>query len=456
MKKSEKEILNNLSQRAEQFEMPVEDFVWDAIQNEVQPEKKKRRFGFWWIGVAGILAAVLIFIAGYEFNDANSRAEIDAEKEQPSNTSVLNTIPLITGAKVLHESTKRISLLQESALDSTKENTSFKNDVLHSNTNGYHSLNLPSISSSNTVSNSFINNQSIQNNSGIRISQTTEIDSDGIEVAANVEVVSEIDQGDLSNSIVTDSQVERIINKDSVNIISQIVDIVDLDTSSVRHNENDPVVLDTPIEEQKKESKFTLLLHGGVGESFRVLKSEIHHDLIEHKNNNETFGGCFEVGLDAQFKLSNRFIGRTGIGYKFYSDKYDFQHELISHTTRNDYQYFQIPVTLGFNILPRPRSNLYLLGGMRLNLLASAQSSWVDVNLLAPVAHSNASANTPFRSITGAVNLGLDYNFNISDKFSIHIIPSVDAFLNSLYKRTTDLDQRPYSFNIDLGVSYNF
>jgi hypothetical protein len=35
--RKERKILEKLSQQADQFEIPVEDFVWEAIQKEVLP-----------------------------------------------------------------------------------------------------------------------------------------------------------------------------------------------------------------------------------------------------------------------------------------------------------------------------------------------------------------------------------------------------------------------------------
>ncbi len=186
------------------------------------------------------------------------------------------------------------------------------------------------------------------------------------------------------------------------------------------------------------------------------MNSGVHHDLITHKNDHESYGNCFEIGLDAQFKISKRFIGRTGIGYKFYSDKYDFQHDLITHTTRNDYQYFQMPFLLGFKALERSKSKLFILGGVKANFLFSAQSSWVDLAALAPVAHSNNSTNSPFRNVTGAINLGLDYNYELTNQIRLHLIPSAETFVNSVYKRNTEINQRLFSFNLDVGISYTF
>jgi hypothetical protein len=445
MDKSEKEILNKLRRQADQFEMPVEAFVWDAIQKEVAPQKKKRRFGFWWIGGAAILAASIFFILGYALKKQTSKNKLTTAKERLIITPALNHKLLGSVAKVVQYPAQRFNSLQNTEMQSLIEAEELQNDnSLRSIAQRTNSFKRSTLTPSITISN--VNNA------------ITEKNQDEELTFNNAEDKLVVIKNGLDAARVLEVEVKTKNDRDTLSLITSTIDNVPTETDSISDEEVSAVleaIADT-IPQKKNTRSFTLLLHGGVGESFRSLKSSTHHDLITHKNEHETFGECFEIGLDAQFKLGNRFIGRTGLGYKFYSDKYDFQHDLIKHTTRNDYQYLQVPLIVGFNLLPRPKSNLYLLGGVRANLLSSAQSSWVDVDALAPVAYSNASTNTPFRSVTAAVNLGLDYNFSFTDKFSIHFIPSVDAFLNSVYKRQTDLNQRPYSVNIDLGISYNF
>ncbi|MFT5821291.1 MAG: hypothetical protein ACI8ZM_002543 [Crocinitomix sp.] len=485
MNKSEEEILNNLNQKADQFEMPVDDFVWDAILSEVQPEKTKRRFVFWWIFVtAAVLFATALTFGWYATHDENDLAQ---------SNEVALTGPSVSKEKLsrstrglIADSSHNFVLDEPTTLGPSNSNTEVLEDI----------LDVDSLQNANVARNGL---RKRENFSKVEL-VTSQISKNNLETAPIGKVKDNVDDADsdgissigiINTNPLTNSQFDSLKVKidDPLNLISGTLEkgnsiedkvstnsqfdslnlstddplIFNSDTleksgsridSAENNDEQPPNMIPTKVEEN--ERKFTLLLHGGVGESFRSLSSGTHHDLIQHKNDHESFGGCFEIGLDAQFTLGIRFIARTGVGYKFYSDKYDFQHDLITHTTRNDYQYFQVPLIFGYNLMPRPKSNFYLLGGLKANLLTSAQSSWIDVSALVPVAHNNASVNTPFRSITGAISLGLDYNYQISEHISLHAMPSIDAFLNSVYKRKTDLNQRPFSFNIDLGVSYSF
>tara|TARA_B110000037_G_scaffold76889_1_gene91942 strand:+ start:7207 stop:8502 length:1296 start_codon:yes stop_codon:yes gene_type:complete len=428
---SEKEILEKLKKQAEEYTLPVKDFVWAAIKKEVLPIKEKKRFGFWWLGATGLLIGLSLITIGYDFND-NAIVELKGKENHVTHSPFNNENNFVIGGRAT-----------KIGLKSLDTNQNFIDPTSVKRTRSDKSLTDSPISATPKPD---LRNTGIQDNQREELSHNVAVD------------LSKHQTGAEDNSLEETQQKREVRKVETAEITEIEIDLVNPDSDSFNADpvKNEIIVSEQPIQKEKKGSLFGILLKGGIGESFRVLKSGTHHDLITHKNDHEKFGECFEIGLDFQFKLGNRFVGRSGIGYKFYSDKYDFQHDLITHTTRNDYQYFQVPLILGFNILPRPKSNLYILGGIKANILTAAQSSWVDVNALAPVAHNNASTNTPFRSLTTALNLGLDYNYRLSDKFNLHIIPSVDAFLNSVYKRKTDLNQRPYSFNIDLGISYNF
>ena len=437
MKRKEEEIFKKLSERADQFELPVEDFVWDAVLAAAKPEKKKRRFGFWWFFISGLVLLSLILLSISSLT-SDFAGNLSAGKDRNLIEGNMNASYLAIESSVSNGNERDdISILDpiKNKLASGELQNQVDSGPIDNNSN-MRSVSTPSITNQNSIATPINSSEILDRLDSTELAPMNQI---GVDITLH------------NNS-------EEYESFDSLNLNALNEDAFSSDLVPDNDEELDEadVLLEIPIQEKKNDRRFSLLLHGGVGQSFRVLNSDTHHDLITHKNEHETFGGCFEMGLDAQFIFNNRFIGRTGLGYKFYSDKYDFQHDLIAHTTRNDYQYLQVPLIAGFNLLPKSKSNLYVLGGVRANLLTSAQSSWVDVSALAPVAHNNASANTPFRVLTAALNLGLDYNFNLTDKFSVHFIPSVDAFLNSVYKRKTDLNQRPYSVNFDLGISYSF
>lgn len=445
MSRSDKEIWSNLSEQADQFELPVEDFVWDAIESEVFPQKKKRGFFFWFkIGAGllfiGLLTAASLLIFSYPDGGQTQQKKFLEDKN-----------------KMVHHAH---SFTQE-IIETETNDTERTDKDLNKTSLTTRSYSAPQTGSHFTAINANKANENKPITSTNALRKTEEPASNNQMMTLNDHTEWSIATSTEQGNRTTTQANEADKDADTIHAISPppSVEMVEKeDTDSIQNLSMDSVniINNSSDDPSKASSRFSILLHGGVGESFRILTSSSHHDLIVHKNDHETFGGCFAMGAVVQFKLNDRFILRTGLGYKFYSDKYDFQHDLISHRTRNDYQYVQVPLIFGYSLWSNNRSDLYLLSGGNANLLRSAQSSWIDPSLLIPVAHSSQSTNTPFRSFTTAITLGLDYNFQISDRLKLHFIPSVDSFLNSIYKRETDLNELPYSFNLDIGISYNF
>jgi len=443
--RSDKEIWSNLSEQADQFELPVEDFVWDAIESEVFPQKKKRGFFFWFkIGTGvlfiGLLTAASLLLFSYPNSGLNQQKRFLEDKNKMARHP--QSFAQETIKKDTNESVRA---------DADFNTTSLTTQAYSAQQTGSH------FAAINT--NKSNENKPITSTKAVR--KTEEPASNNQMMTLNDQTEASIATSTEQGNIATTQANEADKNADTIHAISllpsaEMAETKDTDTTQNLSMDSLNIINKSSDDPSKASSRFSILLHGGVGESFRILTSSSHHDLIVHKNDHETFGGCFAMGADLQFKLNDRFILRTGLGYKFYSDKYDFQHDLISHRTRNDYQYVQVPLIFGYSLWSNDRSDLYLLGGGNANFLRSAQSSWIDPGLLIPVAHSSQSTNTPFRSFTTAITLGLDYNFQISNRLKLHFIPSVDSFLNSIYKRETDLNELPYSFNLDIGISYNF
>jgi len=445
--KSDKEIWSNLNERADQFEMPVEDFVWDAIESDLFPQSKRRGLFFWLktsIGLLfiGLLAAASIVLFTPS-KDVLSQQKMVRENENKLHVSQHKFTEKTTTFE------KDQSELGDNHVQSTSleaESTQNKQTAPHFTTNKSQPFTQRSSPILYTTLNK--NQETATQNERAALNKQDEQENarrseelEGEAAASNQEML-DTDRVD----------VEKDPPHADAEAAIEFVDTTNRNVGIDSIHETDYQAENAP----NNFSRFSILLRGGIGESFRILTSSSHQELIAHKNDHETFGGCFNAGLDVQFKLNDRFILRTGLGYKFYSDKYDFQHDLISHRTRNDYQYIQIPLIFGYSLWSNKRSSLFLLGGGNANLLSSAQSSWIDPSLLIPVIHSSQGSGTPFRSITSAINLGVDFNTKIGDRFNLHIIPSVDSFINSIYKRETDLTELPYSFNFDIGLSYQF
>lgn len=434
MSEREEDITNKLRAQSQEFQLPVEEFVWDAIEAGIaEPPQRKKRGFIWLFILAGLLTTSLVlafFIQGAgeknQFARLNQYASGLVNKSNPTTSNVIiDTV-------------------------NTAESDNDENSIAEvSNAQ----LGQNRVNQTNTTKNQKIKSDGITKNNS---SKSNEANKNETLAGNELAVVSKENNTNLTlkdNDPGVDSapQIIPVIEDDLVEEKSDSTKN-DENTTSVPQPDSTSIVAKT----SKDKLPFKLLAYGGLGESFRTLKSDSHSLLVDHKNAHETYSACYELGLLADFGLSQTLYIRTGVSYKFYSEKYDFQHDLITHRTKNDYQYFQVPLRLGWNVLQTKRSTLGLIGGIQANVLFSAQSSWVDPTSLTPIAHNTLGTSSPFRSMTGAVNFGIDYSLLFAKKWRFHVIPSVDRFAFSVYKRNTDLNQKPYSFNVDVGFSFSF
>jgi hypothetical protein len=442
MSEREEDITNKLRAQSQEFQLPVEEFVWDAIEAGIAEPPQLKKPGFIWLFIlAGLLATSLVLAFFIQnFSEKNQTARLNHStknlltKSDPSSVDQIVSQQNESESLVVDEKASAVytAHLAQNQLNKNKTSTQEKTKV-----ESHSSTNWGQVKKYSSESGSLIKNDPLPSDK-IETTPTINLAENQLENSQHQESIeSTTEDGD-------DADVLAAEKSDSTKN--------DENTNNVPQPDSTQIVAKT----SKDKLPFKLLAYGGVGESFRTLKSDSHSLLVDHKNAHETYSACYELGLLADFGLSQTLYIRTGVSYKFYSEKYDFQHDLITHRTKNDYQYFQVPLRLGWNVLQTKRYTLGLIGGIQANVLFSAQSSWVDPTSLTPIAHNTLGTSSPFRSITGAVNFGIDYSFLFAKKWRFHVIPSVDRFAFSVYKRNTDLNQKPYSFNIDVGFSFSF
>ncbi|MCO6148217.1 porin family protein [Flavobacterium sp. NRK1] len=106
--------------------------------------------------------------------------------------------------------------------------------------------------------------------------------------------------------------------------------------------------------------------------------------------------------------------------------------------------YLQIPLEIGYNLFEK-KFGLSVFGGGSLLLLTKNEVFAHNENGRMYLGKWNAAAKTSF---TG--NLGLGLHYNLSPSLQLNAEPMLNYYFNS-YK-----DSKPYSFNIRLGLQYNF
>lgn len=414
--KSEKEILEGLKKKSGSFEMKVSGNLWDAIESEIDAEAGRKRGAiFGWLGVAlgglALLTAYGLLLFGplsQTEKDFVQNKRIQKDSGRVSEKSIIDqSLSAETAAETLpRQSAQSVSDLSRNKLNSNQSAGITENEL------------------------------------GVERESKDEMVFESPDTSTGFNITEEILGGAQTG--------EESIDTSSLRSIGEVQDSV------LSALDKDELSANVVIEEIPKANRFSVILTGGIGSSYRTLESDVFHSLVDHKDSHETFGRAYKFGLQFEWKATERLFLRSGLLYSRYSEHYEFHHDVISHTTDNDYNYFQIPIIAGVQLANFKRSNIGVLPGINWNFLHSAQSSWVDPALLTPVVHSNADEVTPFRVATMGFSLALEYKWQINERINFHLSPGVDGFAHSVYKRNTELVQRPFAFNGSLGLSYSF
>jgi hypothetical protein len=447
---SEKDILKKLREKGETFEMDVSDGLWAEIEKGISEDPPPKRGGwiFWvYAGVFAIVATLSSFFllgrtemrtqnrsvhAHSQMRFSDDIRNISETKEMRPNQTVsrkdiLKSQEIIVENEVASESaekpTQQANMFSESQA-SVVENHDQTNEPNKSQVNFDRSI--VEIKTSESINSNSVERNKFEHHDSVLV--TSEPESDTLIVNETPEVL--VEELDTENTV--------FMAEDS---IAQV----------------DSVLSNVPITVANEQAgRFGVLLLGGAGTSYRTFKSDVFHHLVEHKDAHETFGRAYRFGLLVNWSLSDRLFLRTGLLYSHYSEHYEFHHDVINHTTDNRYDYFKLPLQLGYRVLTWKNADVSLVPGINWNLLQRANSSWVDPDLLEPVIHSNETESGPFRNGTFGWSFAVDARLGISNKWSLHLIPGVDGFAQSVYKRTTELVQRPFAFSGAVGLSYQF
>lgn len=435
--KSEKQILENLKQQGEAFEMKVSDDLWGAIESEIAADAGKKRGAILaWISIvtggAALIAVYILLLITPISDSKNSFSQA---------VRLLNETSFNSQAKIFSTAAQEKPTEEKSLSNITGAIKSSNNNSLNQRNN------LPALTNGNAQSVTH-SNPSLMGVENIVDEVDPDVNKGQNVISTDSELIG-IQEKPLENDLA-----ENTLTLDSVLLANDNDLLVKKETDSITTNGNE--LTGAPIQKSLKANRFALLLTGGLGSSYRTLNSDVFHSLVSHKDDHESYGRAFKFGMQLEWRITEGVFLRTGILYSRYSEHYEFHHDVISHATDNDYNYFQVPLIAGFRLANFKRSDLNILPGMTWNFLHSAQSSWVDPSALTLVLHSDADEITPFRGATIGLSLAFEYRWRISEKFNLHVSPGLDGFTQSVYKRNTELVQRPFSFNGALGLSYSF
>jgi hypothetical protein len=202
--------------------------------------------------------------------------------------------------------------------------------------------------------------------------------------------------------------------------------------------------------------KYLIGVSGGLGISYRTLNSNVHHELVNHKNKAEHAAISSSAGVYGVASLFRQFGIKSGITYLRVGERYHFENDHASHETVNSYTYLNLDLKLNQTLVCTGPFRLDLAVGTKANLLTKAQSSWLDPHSFEAVLHDNSGQHSPFRDYNLVWSADLTSYYFFSRNGFIGMSVEADRFHNSVYKDAVGLDQRPYAIQAYFNFGFRF
>ena len=165
-----------------------------------------------------------------------------------------------------------------------------------------------------------------------------------------------------------------------------------------------------------------------------VVVSNQYVDALRNSSSNRLASSPSATSLDKQ-STSNAYISNTN-----YSSQ-------TRETLSNDYQYMQVPVQVGYQLRPRKRLGLAVLGGLLTNIFVR---NTVGNNLVV------TAKDGVYRPVSLAATMGARVRYRSSGRWSASLAGLYQPSLESGTHADSQVQVHPTSTGMSFGVDYHF
>lgn len=508
---SKKDIGKAYKEQLESYASSPHNRVWENIEAELK-KSKRRIFPIWKIltGFAILLLVSSISIYSY-YNTANTinntleteQSQDDVLKSDSSNNTDNHTL---TNTKTTNANTNKnnpvtdLNLNSENSTDNDKlsvTNTNF-NTV---NTNSNRSTTSKHSNSSNNESNkkNAHNTIALSNTKSLTIKNTNQNTSSSSLTKNNTAlnrkntVASNKNLSNTSSAISTDSTTNNLKSK-----TANTINLTDLTKSndSIQSEDKAPVDLDVAdlIDEEEKDEtkkidtpekvKYPLTFSAYVSPTFTNIFGE--DSSIDPRLDNNKTSGRFNInyGVAATVKISEKSSLRFGLGATqlsytikgadttstadaggLLSNASGYSNLTVTSQASNavpnifdpnsviDFQqkikYLETPLSYIYHLKDDAKINIDVIGGFSALFLTNQSiiAKDRDGNSLKIGEVEN------LKKVNFSFNLGSNLSYSLTEKLHLNVEPTFKYYLSTY---SNNVDTKPYSFGLSLGISYRF
>ncbi|GFD78175.1 hypothetical protein KUL118_10370 [Tenacibaculum sp. KUL118] len=458
----EKNIDRLFQEKLKDLEVTPNENVWNAIEEKLQKKKKQRVFPIWWFsgGVAAMLVLGFLFYPfTYEKGNIDDTDVIIVElpkpatKEQENKNEELKDNLLIKPTKenireilVVKEVTKKKNNLKEKHR---------KNEVLTAN---------------HVVK---VSKKELQEKDSNNVSSRV---VEGALLAKNDVVKEENSAGKLENSLPVLKKGEKSFFKKNNDTIRKIIkpkkDFLAVVNAEKDKKEEDKIkklwtvsptvaVLNSnsfskssPIDASLSNStKGSTSYSYGVQIAYQLSKkwsiqSGVHLQEMEYSNTNVAVNPANSSSASVAFSSGESYELNDTSQTNFSTNSVSISSGSLDGELNQSYGYIEVPVEVKYSVLEGKKLKTQLVMGF-----SSLFLNKNDVNLKTTDFLTSGEANN-LNSVNFSGNLGVDFSYKFSKKWSLNINPMLKTQLNTFKNDSNGF--QPYFIGVYTGLNYQF
>ena len=455
------------------YSPPPPDGLWDKIETKIGAENKKA--GFWifsnfWGKIFSslfIIAFISAFSAAYFMSKPKVYSNSKKESKIKENVSESSFNLTANENKIFQENKSQKEAEGATNSTSIQKRIDNKQSTKPSEVNNLLSKESELINASDSKSN---NNKAEFNSKDNRVD---------IPPTNNEETSNNLQTFSYSSPLINETDDE--INEKEVELIKYLPFPIFLSNQTLSGSLFE---LET---EDKKLNKPSLFVeaYGGPSIAFRRFSSN-HSLMFNHKQQAESQLLSYDWGVSVgvikgnwEFSLGAQ-VERLGERYNYdglkevhdttvtshqhpldptvmvYDTAVEVHHNHVEHNTNNIYNYLTIPLNIGYQLKLSPKFTLVPTVTTGINILMNAQTSWLDPESLDAVVHSSQDGGDAFRRVNFSNRIQIGLYYGLTDKLSFMVKPEGTILWQSVFTNDQFLNHRPYSFDANFGLRYQF
>lgn len=160
------------------------------------------------------------------------------------------------------------------------------------------------------------------------------------------------------------------------------------------------------------------------------------------------------IGVSVKYAFSERWGIETGLAYSYLRSDISEERPAYTINSKQKVGYLGIPLAASYNIVNAKPLHLYVLAGTMLEIPVMAKSDEAIVSSGLETTRQERSLSRSGLQLSFSGRVGAEYN--LTPSLGIYVEPGVSYYLGNGSSIETAYSDKPFNFNLNLGIRLTF